>query len=122
VSLTKAVPVVFVSDVPRAADFYRDQLGFTIDFLHGEPPFYAGVSRDEACIHLRFVHQPVIATALREEEQLLSAFISVADVKGLFAEYEARDVPFVHGLRGEQWGQSSFTVRDPDGNWLYFAG
>ncbi|WP_321474942.1 hypothetical protein [uncultured Paludibaculum sp.] len=39
-----------------AADFYRGQLGFIIDFLPGKPAFYASVSRDEACIHLRFVH------------------------------------------------------------------
>ncbi len=33
--LTKAMPVLYVSDVQAAADFYRDKLGFTIDFLHG---------------------------------------------------------------------------------------
>jgi catechol 2,3-dioxygenase-like lactoylglutathione lyase family enzyme len=120
--LTKAIPVVFVSDASRSAEFYRDQLGFAIDFLHGEPPFYGSVSRDEACIHLRFVHQSVVAESLREEEQLLSAFVAVDSVKDLFAEYETRGVPFVHRLRKEPWGQSAFIVRDPDGNWLCFAG
>src|SRR4051812_45023718 len=52
--LTQGIPVVFVSDVPVAARFYRDKLGFAIDFLHGHPAFYASVSRDEARIHLRF--------------------------------------------------------------------
>jgi len=51
--LTKAIPVLYGSDVQAATDFYRDNLGFTIDFLHGQPTFYASVSRDEACIHLR---------------------------------------------------------------------
>jgi catechol 2,3-dioxygenase-like lactoylglutathione lyase family enzyme len=120
--LTKGIPVVFVSDVPAAARFYRDQLGFAIDFLHGEPAFYASVSRDEASLHLRFVHQPPPAAGLREQEQLLSAFVAVANVKGLFTEYDARKVPFVHRLKKEAWGQSSFIVRDPDGNWLCFAG
>jgi catechol 2,3-dioxygenase-like lactoylglutathione lyase family enzyme len=120
--LTKGIPVVFVSDVPRAAGFYRDQLGFTIDFLHGQPAFYASVSRDEASIHLRFVHEPAFVPAVRDQEQLLSAFVAVANVKGLFVEYESRNVPFVHRLRKEPWGQSSFIVRDPDGNWLCFAG
>jgi len=120
--LTKAIPVVFVSDVRKAAGFYRDQLGFAIDFLHGEPPFYASVSRDEACIHLRFVHQPVVIASFRAEEQLLSAFVAAGNVKALFAEYESRAVPFVHRLKKEPWGQSAFIVRDPDGNWLCFAG
>lgn len=120
--LTKGIPVVFVSDVRVAAEFFRDELGFAIDFLHGQPAFYASVSRDEACIHLRFVHQPAFVAGLREQEQLLSAFVTVANVKGLFTEYKARNVPFVHRLKKEPWGQSSFIVRDPDGNWLCFAG
>src|SRR5260370_33665519 len=37
--LTKAMPVLYVSDVQAAADFYRDKLGFTIDFLHVLPAF-----------------------------------------------------------------------------------
>jgi catechol 2,3-dioxygenase-like lactoylglutathione lyase family enzyme len=107
--------------VRRAAEFYRDQLGFTIDFLHGQPAFYASVSRDEASIHLRFVHQSALA-GLREQEQLLAAFVAVSNVKRLFTEYKTRNVPFVHRLRKEPWGLSSFIVRDPDGNWLCFAG
>ena len=47
---------------------------------------------------------------------------SVANVKGLFAEYQTRKVSFVHRLRKEPWGQSSFIVSDPDGNALSFAG
>jgi catechol 2,3-dioxygenase-like lactoylglutathione lyase family enzyme len=121
-TLTKGIPVVFVSDVRVAVEFYRDKLGFAIDFLHGHPPFYASVSRDEARIHLRFVHQSAFVAGLREQEQLLSAFVTVANVKGLFTEYETRNVPFVHRLKKEPWGQSSFIVRDPDNNWICFAG
>lgn len=120
--LTRAIPVVFVSNVANAAAFYRDQLGFTIDFLHGQPAFYGSVSRDEAVIHLRFVHEPELLTLPRQKEELLSAFVSVANVKALFAEFDGRAVPFVHRLRKEPWGQSAFIVRDPDGNWICFAG
>src|SRR5262249_50778421 len=77
--LIKGIPVVFVSDVRGAAQFYRDKLGFAIDFLHGRPAFYASVSRDEASIHLRFVHKPALVVGIREKEQLLSAFVAVAN-------------------------------------------
>ena len=120
--LTKGIPVVLVSDVGVASEFYRDKLGFAIDFLHGRPAFYASVSRDEACIHLRFVHQPAFVAGVREQEQFISAFMAVDNVKGLFTEYQTRNVPFVHRLKKEPWGQSSFIVRDPDGNCLCFAG
>ena len=56
--LTRAVPVIFVADVQAAAEFYSGTLGFSIDFLHGHPPFYGAVSRDGACVHLKFVHEP----------------------------------------------------------------
>ena len=59
---------------------------------------------------------------LREKEQVIAAFLPVANVKALFTEYETREVPFIHRLRKEPWGQSAFTVSDPDGNALCFAG
>lgn len=121
-ALKRAMPVVFVSNVEVSAEFYRDKLGFAIDFLHGHPPFYGSVIRDGACIHLRFVHEPAFASGLRERERLLSAFLAVENVKGLFAEYKAAGVGFVQMLKKEPWGGSAFIVRDPDGNWILFAG
>ena len=121
--LRGAWPVVFVSNVETSAAFFRDKLGFTIDFLHGNPPFYASVSRGAARIHLRFVHEPVITSGARErEEELLSAFLEVDNIKGLFAEYKAAGVDFAHPLRKEPWGASAFIVLDPDGNCICFAG
>jgi catechol 2,3-dioxygenase-like lactoylglutathione lyase family enzyme len=120
-AITAAVPVVFVSNVPQAAAFFRDKLGFCVDFLHGNPAFYSGVSRNGVTLHLRFVHEPVVTQELREKESLLAAFISVENIKGLFEEYLAKDVPFVAKLHKEAWGGPTFTVRDPDGNWICFC-
>jgi len=121
--LKAALPVVFVSNVEASATFFRDELGFVIDFLHGNPPFYGSVSRGGARLHLRFVHELVIGPEVREREDgLLSAFIVVENVKSLFAEYKAAGVKFAHPLRKEPWGASAFTVLDPDGNWICFAG
>jgi catechol 2,3-dioxygenase-like lactoylglutathione lyase family enzyme len=121
--LKGALPVVFVSNVQASAAFFRDKLGFAMDFLHGHPPFYASVSRGAARLHLRFVHEPVITPGAREREQeLLAAFLDVDNIKGLFAEYKAAGVAFVHPLRKEPWGGSAFIVLDPDGNCFCFAG
>jgi len=35
--LTRAVPIIFVASVQASAEFFRDTLGFSIDFLHGHP-------------------------------------------------------------------------------------
>ncbi len=120
-AIEAAIPVIFVASVPLAAEFFRDRLGFSIEFLHGNPPFYGAVSRSGVTVHLRFVHQPVITQELREKEGLLAAFVMVRNVKGLFEEYAAKGVAFVSTLRKEPWGGPTFTVRDPDGNWICFS-
>lgn len=116
-----AIPVLFVADVTRSAAFCRDALGFAIDFLHGEPPFYAGVFRDGATLHLRFVHEPVVSQELRAEESLLAAFIRVENVSALFDEYRAKGVSFHAPLHDEEWGGPAFTVVDLDDNRICFA-
>jgi hypothetical protein len=64
------VPILFVRDVTKAMAFYVDRLGFEIDFLHGNPPFYGSVSRDRSCLHLRFVHEPNFAELAAREKSL----------------------------------------------------
>jgi catechol 2,3-dioxygenase-like lactoylglutathione lyase family enzyme len=120
-TIKAAIPVLFVADVPKAAGFFRDKLGFSIDFLHGHPAFYGGVSRNGVVLHLRFVHEPIMTHELREKESLLAAFITVENVKALFEEYKARDVPFFEMLHKEPWGGPTFTVSDLDGNRICFC-
>lgn len=120
-AVVTAIPVVFVSNVERAAEFFRDRLGFAIEFLHGSPAFYGGVCRDGAILHLRFVHEPVISQELREKESLLAAFIVVENIKALFDEYKEKGVPMLGTLRKEPWGGPTFTVCDPDGNRICFC-
>ena len=120
-AIKAAIPVLFVSSVADTAAFFRDKLGFSIDFLHGHPAFYGAVSRGGATLHLRFVHEPPIREELRAKEALIDAFIVVENVKGLFEEYKANGAPLVGTLRKEPWGGPTFTVRDPDGNRLCFS-
>ncbi|WP_432880619.1 bleomycin resistance protein [Kribbella sp. CA-245084] len=122
VVLDAARPVLFVRDVQAAAEFYRDRLGFRVDFLHGHPPFYGSVSRDDATLHLRFVHQPVLAPDAAREEGLIMAFIETRNVKELYAEYLAADVELAQKLTKQAWGGTDFIVRDPDGNTIAFVG
>jgi catechol 2,3-dioxygenase-like lactoylglutathione lyase family enzyme len=120
-NLVGAVPILLVRDVEAAAVFYEVKLGFHIDFLHGKPPFYGSVSRDRACLHLRFVHQTNFAELAARESSLILATIEVANVKALFHEYEARRVDFAQRLVRQAWGGLDFHVRDPDGNVISFV-
>jgi uncharacterized glyoxalase superfamily protein PhnB len=120
--LTRAVPVIVVADVKASAEFFRDTLGFAIDFLHGRPPFYGSVSRDAACVHLKFVHEPVVVVGAQDRDGFISAFIEVEDVKALYAEYVAAGATIDQKLKKQAWGGRDFIVRDLDGNGICFVG
>ena len=120
--LTRAVPVISVASVEAAAGFFKNTLGFSIDFLHGEPPFYGSVSRDGACVHLKFVHEPVLTVGAQDRDGFIVAFIQVENVKALYAEYLAAGAGFDQKLKKQAWGGRDFIVRDPEGNGLCFAG
>ena len=120
--LARAVPVIFVANVQASAEFFRDTLGFSIEFLHGQPPFYGAVSRDGACVHLKFVHEPVFAIGTYDRDGLIMAFIEVENVKALYASYVAAGVTFEQKLKKQAWGGRDFIVRDLDGNAICFVG
>jgi len=120
--LTSAEPQLFVADIGASCDFFTGKLGFAVDFLYGDPPFYAQVSRDAARLNLRHVDHPVFDQALRECEDLLSAAITVDDVEQLYPEFQAAGVSFHQALRREPWGAQTFIIKDPDGNLVLFGG
>jgi catechol 2,3-dioxygenase-like lactoylglutathione lyase family enzyme len=120
--LKTAVPVLYVRDVAASAEFYRDRLGFQIDFLHGDPPFYGAVSRDGARLHLKFVHDAVFGPGRVEDEGLIMAFVPVDNVEVLYAECRAKGVDLSQDLTRQDWGGTDFHVIDPDGNRIAFVG
>lgn len=121
IALNPMVPILFVRDVSASAAFYRDTLGFAIDFLHGAPPFYGSVSRGNACLHLRFVKNPTFAALAAGEVSLILATAEVNDVQALFEEFNTRGADIAQPPTKQNWGGTDFHVRDPDGNVIAFV-
>jgi catechol 2,3-dioxygenase-like lactoylglutathione lyase family enzyme len=122
--LTSTAAQLFVADIRASCDFYTQKLGFAVDFVYGDPPYYGQVSRDQARLALRMVCEPVFLD-IREREHLLSASLTVAtadEIKQLFLSYQAAGVRFHQTLKKEPWGARTFIVTDPDGNLILFAG
>jgi catechol 2,3-dioxygenase-like lactoylglutathione lyase family enzyme len=116
---------LFVANIQSSCDFYTNKLGFAVEFVYGDPPFYGQVRRDNARLNLRLVCEPVFAGDIREREHLLSASITVAsanEIKELFLSYQAAGVRFSQTLKKEPWGARTFIVMDPDGNLILFSG
>ena len=129
---TKSHPVLsstsaqlFVSDIRTSVDFFTTKLGFAVDFVYGDPPFYGQVKRDSARLALRLVCEPVFVGDIRQREHLLSGSFTVdsaAEIKQLFLDFQAAGVKFHQPLKKEPWGARDFIVLDPDGNFILFAG
>jgi uncharacterized glyoxalase superfamily protein PhnB len=120
-----AEPQLLVADIKRSCEFFHQKLGFTLVFSYGDPPYYAQVARDAARLNLRCVDEPLIHSAIRDREQLLSVSMTVAtadEIKLLFLEFQRAEVTFLQTLKKQPWGARNFIVKDPDRNLLLFAG
>jgi len=123
--LTSVAAHLYVRDLKASTDFFTTKLGFTIDFVYGDPPFYGQVSRDNARLALRWMEESFFAEDIRQREGLLSASItlgSAEEIKQLFLACQAAEVSLAQSLRNEPWQAKTFIVRDPDGNLILFAG
>ena len=123
--LTSVAAHLYVRDLIASVEFFTARLGFAIDFVYGDPPFYGQVSRDNVKLALRYMDESFFAEDIREREDLLSASITLAsadEIKQLFLAYQAAGAPIHQALRNEPWQAKTFVVKDPDGNLILFAG
>lgn len=124
-TIVSAEPQLFVTDIERSCEFFRQKLGFTLEFSYGKPPYYAQVRRDVAHLNLRRVERTITESTVRDREELLSVSMTVAtadEIKLLFLEFQSTGVAFHQRLKKQPWGVRNFIVKDPDGNLLLFAG
>lgn len=119
--LLAAYPQVLTTGFDSSRSFYCDQLGFSIVYEYGQPAFYALLSRGEARLNLRFVHQHPMDRDLAAAEDVLAAYIPVRGVKELYQELRDRDLHIAQPLTEQPWGARDFVVSDPDHNRLCFA-
>ena len=116
-------PQLFVSDIETASAFYVQKLGFKVVLSYGDPPFWAQVARDGGRLNLREVVGPVFDSAFRSREpDAIVATLTLKEAEPLFLEFQKAGVTFHQTLKTEPWGSRTFTVADPDGNLILFAG
>ncbi|MGA3402600.1 MAG: glyoxalase superfamily protein [Acetobacteraceae bacterium] len=116
-------PFFFVADVIRAANYYRDILGFAIDRLWGEPPCFCMPHRDGLTIMLSAVaDQARIRPNGGENGESWDAYVWVRDADALFAAFSAKGAVVVYPpIDRAYYGNREFAVRDPDGYVIAFA-
>jgi uncharacterized glyoxalase superfamily protein PhnB len=113
-------PVFFTMDIPATLAYYREKLGFECLGTWQDPPVYAIVARNQHAIHFRCAPPPT-PNPDKYEDELLDAYVFVADADALYDEFAARNVEFTRGLANMPWNSREFVVKDCDGRLLAFG-
>ncbi|HVE52876.1 MAG TPA: VOC family protein [Ramlibacter sp.] len=117
-AITYVAPVLQVSDLPRSIAYYRDRLGFGLEFEY--EGFYASVLRDGCRVHLSCATPPARDQNAFEAAERLDACFGVVDARALASELAAAGASISVNLRAMPYGQEVY-VRDPDGYILGFV-
>jgi len=108
--------VLAVKDLGRSVAFYRDVLGFTLDF---EVPGWAFLSRD--LFRVMLGECPDALSAAETGDHSYFAYVTVEDVDGLYHELSTKGVARVQDIANKPWGMREFGVRTSDGHRIMFG-
>jgi catechol 2,3-dioxygenase-like lactoylglutathione lyase family enzyme len=120
--LLRSAPYFPVADVALSATYYKDVLGFDVEYAAGDPPQFAICSRDNLAIMLRKVQAPELIRPNESQGGTWDAFFWVDDAIALHAELVERGATVVYGpILQEAYDMQEFAVRDRDGHVLGFG-
>ena len=117
--LTSIAPQFLVDDLPTACSYYKDKLGFKVDFIY--EGFYAGLSRNSILLHLKCAPKTVSDRRHRKDNEHLDAHVAVHNVGGLHKEFRANGAKIIKELEVRPWNCKDFYVEDPDGYIICFS-
>ncbi len=117
--VTAIAPQFLVDDLDRTIGYYRDRLGFDLDFQYED--FYASVSRDGFAIHLKRAPKLAAERAHRKQHEHLDAYFGVSGIRDLFDEFQSRGAKVIRPLDERPWACLDFYVEDLDGYILCFS-
>jgi catechol 2,3-dioxygenase-like lactoylglutathione lyase family enzyme len=122
-NLVSISPFFIVRDLQASIAYYRDRLGFQLDFQGPDDDVYYGhVTRDGIGIMLKAILPDVLPRPnhTRHEWARWDAYIYTSDPDGIFAELQERGASFVKELSFIDEGLWGFEVAHADGYVLAF--
>ena len=111
--LTSSIPVLRVSDYPRAKAFWTQALGFTLADEGGDPARFGVCKREGATVFVDAWHGGDV-----QPSPGWRAYFHVDDVDAFAASL---DWPQIEGPEDKAYGIREIIVTDPDGNRLCFG-
>ena len=120
--LQTIAPYFFVGDIIRAAEYYRDKLGFAFDRYWGDPPGFVIVYRDGVHVMLRAGHDGGRPHPNRTlDEHAWDAYIWVRDANAMHEELKGRLAMITRSPNDTFYGCWEFEVCDLDGHIICFG-
>lgn len=120
-SILRNAPYFPVADVEATGAYYRDVLGFRLEYSGGTPPEFAIYSRDGCAPRFRRVPDPDRIRPVETQGGTWDAFFRVRDAQALHAELESRGAEFAYPITLQPYGMREFAARDRDGHVLGFG-
>ena len=105
VEFTHNTPILPVTDVVESQNYYRDKLGFQVDWTQGDS--FGAVSVG------------TISIFFRKTDSQFSEFtcvLNTPDADKVYADYKGRGVDIVSEIAAQPWGMREFTIRDLNGH------
>jgi uncharacterized glyoxalase superfamily protein PhnB len=113
-----ATPVLLVKDVVKAAAYYTDKLGFTVERFWSQPPTFTIARRDGVSIMLNQVGAGDAFRPNGEYDGRFSIYIATSDADALHAEFQANGADIICPPEDQPYLMREFQVRDLDGHLL----
>lgn len=110
-------PYFLVRDVIKAAEYYRDALGFSYAQFWGVPPVFCMPRRDGVTIMLSQTQDTSIIrpNAKARGDESWDAYVWVKDADALYAEVAPRGAIIAYEpVLQDEYGNREFAVRDLD--------
>jgi len=120
--LEAIAPFFFVTDVVKAAAYYRDVLGFTYERLWGNPPRFCMPYREDIVFMLCQAEDKTRIHPNGGAEESWDAHVWVRDADHLFEEFRSKGARIAYEpLTRTLYGSREFAVRDLDGYVIAFG-
>ncbi|CAN5540327.1 hypothetical protein BH10CHL1_BH10CHL1_18550 [soil metagenome] len=114
-------PILPVNDIEATLAYYQEKLGFTVDFVYGDPPRQAGVSRGEWTVHGVRLQFTLIDSPNTHNPQGQIYLTVGAGIGSLYNAYCANGVHIRSALQNQPWGMREFSIEDNNGHILRFG-
>jgi catechol 2,3-dioxygenase-like lactoylglutathione lyase family enzyme len=105
-------PILHVGSLRASQRYYRDALGFKVDWEYGEPPDFGAVSRGDAVLFMCQGCQGNPGSWMMIFTPNVDRLYQEISGKGAIVKMPPTDMP---------WGLREMQVADPDGNIIRFG-